>query len=48
MSDIILKDESYELIGICMEIHREPEWDLKKLCTRMLLNMNLKKRKSGL
>lgn len=23
MSDIILKEESYKLIGICMEVHRE-------------------------
>ena len=23
MTDLILKDESYELIGICMEVHRE-------------------------
>ena len=23
MSEIILKDESYKLIGICMEVHRE-------------------------
>ena len=23
MADLILKDESYELIGICMEVHRE-------------------------
>lgn len=23
MSNLILKDESYELIGICMEVHRE-------------------------
>jgi GxxExxY protein len=23
MPDLILKDESYELIGICMEVHRE-------------------------
>lgn len=23
MSDIILKDESYELIGLCMEVHSE-------------------------
>ena len=23
MADLILKEESYELIGICMEVHRE-------------------------
>lgn len=23
MREIILKDESYKLIGICMEVHRE-------------------------
>ena len=23
MSNLILKEESYELIGICMEVHRE-------------------------
>ena len=23
MSDIIFKDESYKIIGVCMEIHRE-------------------------
>ena len=23
MADLILKDDSYELIGICMEVHRE-------------------------
>ena len=23
MAELILKDESYKLIGICMEVHRE-------------------------
>ena len=31
MSDIILKEESYKLIGICMEIHREMGMGFKEV-----------------
>jgi GxxExxY protein len=30
MSEIVLKDESYKIIGICMEIHRELGMGLKE------------------
>ena len=31
MSEIILKDESYKLIGICMEVHRELGMGFKEI-----------------
>ncbi|MEP7106491.1 MAG: GxxExxY protein [Ferruginibacter sp.] len=31
MAEIILKDESYEIIGICMEVHRELGMGFKEI-----------------
>ena len=46
MSEIILKEESYELIGICMEIHRELGMGFKEIVYKDALEIELKKDKS--
>ena len=42
MSEIILKEESYELIGICMEIHRELGMGFKEIVYKVALEHELK------
>jgi hypothetical protein len=43
MTEIIFKEESYKIIGICMEVCIENwKWDLKKLFIKMLWSLNLK------
>ena len=42
MSEIILKEESYELIGICMEIHRELGMGFKEIVYKDTLEHELK------
>lgn len=42
MSDIILKEESYKLIGICMEIHREMGMGFKEVLYKDALEIELK------
>ena len=42
MSDIILKEESYKLIGICMEIHREMGMGFKEVLYKDALELELK------
>lgn len=48
MASIILKDESYELIGICMEIHRELGMGFKEIVYKDALEYELKSKKSDL
>lgn len=45
MSEIILKDESYQLIGICMEIHRELGMGFKEIVYKDALEYEFKSRK---
>jgi GxxExxY protein len=45
MSAIILKEESYELIGICMEIHRELGMGFKEIVYKDALEYEFKSRK---
>jgi GxxExxY protein len=42
MSEIILKDESYELIGICMEVHRELGVGFKEIVYKDALEYEFK------
>jgi GxxExxY protein len=42
MPEIILKDESYQLIGICMEIHREMGIGFKEVLYKDALELELK------
>lgn len=39
MADIILKDESYKIIGICMEVHRELGMGFKEIIYKDALNI---------
>jgi GxxExxY protein len=45
MSDIILKEESYQLVGICMEIHRELGMGFKEIVYKDALEYELKSKK---
>ncbi len=45
MSEIILKDESYQLVGICMEIHRELGMGFKEIVYKDALEYEFKARK---
>lgn len=42
MPDIILKEESYQLIGICMEIHRELGMGFKEIVYKDALEFEFK------
>ena len=42
MADIIFKDESYQLIGICMEIHRELGMGFKEIVYKDALEYEFK------
>ena len=45
MSSIILKEESYQLIGICMEIHRELGMGFKEIVYKDALEYEFKSKK---
>ena len=45
MADIILKDESYMLVGICMEVHRELGMGFKEVLYKDAIELELKERK---
>ena len=45
MSAIILEEESYQLIGICMEIHRELGMGFKEIVYKDALGYEFKSRK---
>jgi len=45
MSCIILKEESYRLIGICMEIHRDPGMGFKEIVYKDALEYEFKSKK---
>jgi GxxExxY protein len=44
MTDIILKDESYTLVGICMEVHRELGMGFKEIVYKDALEYEFKTR----
>ena len=41
MADIILKDESYKLIGLCMEVHCELGMGFKEVIYQDALDLEL-------
>jgi GxxExxY protein len=43
MRDIILKEESYSLIGVCMEVHRELGMGFKEVIYKDALAIELKR-----
>jgi len=45
MSSIILKEESHQLVGICMEIHRELGMGFKEIIYKDALEYEFKSRK---
>ena len=45
MTEIILKEESYQLIGICMEVHRELGMGFKEIIYKDALEFELKTKK---
>lgn len=45
MSSIILKEESYQLVGICMEIHRELGMGFKEIVYKDALEYEFKSKK---
>ena len=45
MADIILKEESYLLVGICMEVHRELGMGFKEVIYKDAIALELKSRK---
>ena len=45
MANIILKDESYLLIGICMEVHKELGMGFKEVLYKDAIEIELKERK---
>ncbi|HEV2831365.1 MAG TPA: GxxExxY protein [Hanamia sp.] len=45
MSNLILKEESYELIGICMEVHRELGMGFREIIYKDALEYEFKTRK---
>ena len=44
MADIILKDESYKLVGICMEVHRELGMGFKEALYKDALEIEFENR----
>ncbi len=42
MADIILKEESYKLVGICMEVHRELGMGFKEAVYKEALELEFK------
>ncbi|CAN5352429.1 hypothetical protein BH20BAC1_BH20BAC1_26860 [soil metagenome] len=44
MAEIILKGESYELIGICMEVHRELGMGFREVVYKDAIEFELKER----
>ena len=42
MADIILKDESYKIIGACMEVHRELGFGFKEIIYKDALEIEFK------
>ena len=42
MSDIILKEESYKIIGACMEVHRELSFGFKEIIYKDALEIEFK------
>ena len=42
MTEIILKEESYQLIGVCMEVHRELGMGFKEIVYKDALEFELK------
>ena len=45
MSDILLKEESYLLVGICMEVHRELGMGFKEVLYKDAIELELKTKK---
>jgi GxxExxY protein len=45
MTDLILKEESYQLVGICMEIHRELGMGFKEIVYKDALEYEFKSKK---
>ncbi len=45
MTEIILKEESYQLIGICMEVHRELGMGFKEIIYKDALEFEFKTKK---
>jgi GxxExxY protein len=45
MADIFLKEESYQLIGICMEVHRELGMGFKEIVYKDALEFEFKTKK---
>ncbi len=45
MANIILKDESYLLMGICMEVHKELGMGFKEVLYKDAIEIELKERK---
>jgi GxxExxY protein len=43
MADIILKEESYALIGICMEVHREMGMGFKEVIYKDAISIELER-----
>jgi GxxExxY protein len=41
MTEIILKEESYKLIGICMEVHRQLGMGFKEIVYKDALEIEL-------
>ncbi|MFL5811370.1 MAG: GxxExxY protein [Flavisolibacter sp.] len=46
MPDIILKDESFRIIGICMEVHRELGFGFKEVVYKEALELEFRNRYS--
>lgn len=44
MPDIILKDESYQIVGICMEVHRELGLGFKEAVYKEALEIEFKEK----
>ena len=42
MAEIILKDESYKIIGACMEVHRELGFGFKEIIYKDALEIEFK------
>jgi GxxExxY protein len=45
MSNLILKEESYELIGICMEVHRELGMGFREIIYKDALEYEFKQKR---
>ena len=45
MADIILKEESYNIIGACMEVHKELGFGFKEIIYKDALEIEFKERK---